>query len=469
MQDMQEMQEMQDMQGHHLSDVSEANIEADAVKQLDNELLIFAHLFEGLPSHGSNRDKFEFFQTWMQQNLSVHRYHRWVVEGSFKKIPAYNLDDRYYFAYAYLATLAIGYVVYASIVDPTGIVKFDQQFEAFSKFLRLREGDWLVCMFLEYGEYQRTNMIKGLLLEIEKISGDTVLTFMGTTILGDASKVGALLQQWSAESIHDVVVGSWGGHNLNWKVDAAVMVSMFEGLTQSTRESRVLDHFEHWAHQLPHSHKWTLRPKTFDVYKGLGSLQSHTITESEHFVLALPRLYLLSILYVVYASAFASPGGDQEPSRILYKLGKVVNKLDPGSVMPGDTLVTCTSLIRRIMSRRLADTGARACNALINKLVKKYPDNRTPLTYAGRAIGTVGTVTSVLHQLKAHCLKGDTRKSLPTIYHIAKAALVQQTGGGDDATIVSESGIDTDADAMMIGRRLPTSKKRLSTRPDTTR
>jgi hypothetical protein len=41
MQDMQEMQ-MQDMQGHHLSDVSEANIEADAVKQLDNELLIFA-------------------------------------------------------------------------------------------------------------------------------------------------------------------------------------------------------------------------------------------------------------------------------------------------------------------------------------------------------------------------------------------------------------------------------------------
>jgi hypothetical protein len=39
-------------------------------------------------------------------------------------------------------------------------------------------------------------------------------------------------------------------------------------------------------------------------------------------------------------------------------------------------------------------------------------------------------VTSVLHQLKAHCLKGDTEKSLPTIYHIAKAALVQQTGGG---------------------------------------
>jgi hypothetical protein len=79
--------------------------------------------------------------------------------------------------------------------------------------------------------------------------------------------------------------------------------------------------------------------------------------------------------------------------------------------------------------------------------VKKYPDNRTPLTYAGRAIGTVGTVTSVLHQLKAHCLKGDTEKSLPTIYHIAKAALVQQTERRDDATIVSESGIDTDADA----------------------
>jgi hypothetical protein len=45
MQDMQENANMQDMQGHHLSDVSEANIEADAVKQLDNELLIFAHLF----------------------------------------------------------------------------------------------------------------------------------------------------------------------------------------------------------------------------------------------------------------------------------------------------------------------------------------------------------------------------------------------------------------------------------------
>jgi hypothetical protein len=68
-----------------------------------------------------------------------------------------------------------------------------------------------------------------------------------------------------------------------------------------------------------------------------------------------------------------------------------------------------------------------ACNALINKLVKKH--NRTPLTYAGRAIGTVGTVTSGA-PLKAHCLKGDIEKSLPTIYHIAKAALVQQTGGG---------------------------------------
>jgi hypothetical protein len=45
-----------------------------------------------------------------------------------------------------------------------------------------------------------------------------------------------------------------------------------------------------------------------------------TITESEHFVLALPRLYLLSILYVVYASAFAS-GGDQEPPDTL-QIGK---------------------------------------------------------------------------------------------------------------------------------------------------
>jgi hypothetical protein len=114
-------------------------------------------------------------------------------------------------------------------------------------------------------------------------------------------------------------------------------------------------------------------PQTEDVrcIQRLGSLQSHTITESEHFVLALPRLYLLSILYVVCQP---SPL-EVTKNRILYKLGKVVNKLDPGSVMPGDTLVTCTSLIRRIMSRRLADT--RACNALINKLVKKYPDNRT--------------------------------------------------------------------------------------------
>jgi hypothetical protein len=68
----------------------------------------------------------------MQQNLSVHRYHRWVVEGSFKDT-GYNLTIGTT-SYAYLATLAIGYVVYASIVDPTGIVKFDQQFEAFSKF-----------------------------------------------------------------------------------------------------------------------------------------------------------------------------------------------------------------------------------------------------------------------------------------------------------------------------------------------
>jgi hypothetical protein len=63
--------------------------------------------------------------------------------------------------------------------------------------------------------------------------------------------------------------------------------------------------------------------------------------------------------------------------------------------MPG-TLVTCTSLIRRIMSDDWL-IQEHACNALINKLVKN-PDNRTPLTYAGRAIGTVGTVTSVLHQ-----------------------------------------------------------------------
>jgi hypothetical protein len=87
-------------------------------------------------------------------------------------------------------------------------------------------------MFLGMGSQYQYD--KGLLLEIEN-QRDTVLTFMGTTILGDTSKVGALLQQWSAESIHDVVVGSWGGHNLNWKVDAAVMVSMFEGL-YSTRE-----------------------------------------------------------------------------------------------------------------------------------------------------------------------------------------------------------------------------------------
>jgi hypothetical protein len=94
----------------------------------------------------------------------------------------------------------------------------------------------MACLYvLRVWEYQRTNMIKDCCWR-SKNQRDTVLTFMGTTILGDASKVGALLQQWSAESIHDVVVGSWGGHNLNWKVDAAVMVSMFEGFTQSTRE-----------------------------------------------------------------------------------------------------------------------------------------------------------------------------------------------------------------------------------------
>jgi hypothetical protein len=88
-------------------------------------------------------------------------------------------------------------------------------------------------MFLEYGEYQRTNMIKDCCWR-SKISGTPSLR-LWVPQFWETSKVGALLQQWSAESIHDVVVGSWGGHNLNWKVDAAVMVSMFEGL-YSTRE-----------------------------------------------------------------------------------------------------------------------------------------------------------------------------------------------------------------------------------------
>jgi hypothetical protein len=54
-------------------------------------------------------------------------------------------------------------------------------------------------------------MIKGLLLEIEKISGTPSLRLWVPQFW--ETSVGALLQQWSAESIHDVVVGSWGGHN----------------------------------------------------------------------------------------------------------------------------------------------------------------------------------------------------------------------------------------------------------------
>jgi hypothetical protein len=152
-------------------------------------------------------------------------------------------------------------------------------------------------------------------------------------------------------------------------------------------------------------------------------------------------LYLLSILYVVYASAFAS-GGDQEQAGYSTNWEKLSISWIPEVSCLATTLVT--SLIRRIMSRRLADTGARACNALINKLVK-YPDNRTPLTYAGRAIGTVGTVTSVLHQLKAHCLKVIPKKAFQQYITSLKQHSCRLEE--DDATIVSESGIDTDADA----------------------
>jgi hypothetical protein len=45
-------------------------------------------------------------------------------------------------------------------------------------------------MFLEYGEYQRTNMIKDCCWR-SKISGDTVLTFM-VPQFWETSKVGAL-------------------------------------------------------------------------------------------------------------------------------------------------------------------------------------------------------------------------------------------------------------------------------------
>jgi hypothetical protein len=43
-----------------------------------------------------------------------------------------NLDDKY-FAYSGLATFAVGYVVYAALVDPTGILSFDQQIVNFGR------------------------------------------------------------------------------------------------------------------------------------------------------------------------------------------------------------------------------------------------------------------------------------------------------------------------------------------------
>jgi hypothetical protein len=64
---------------------------------------------------------------------------------------------------------------------------------------------------------------------------------MGTD-LGDAEKVSDLLEQWAMNrhAILLMIVGS------TWD-DATVTALMFEGLIKGTRESEILDHFDHWA------------------------------------------------------------------------------------------------------------------------------------------------------------------------------------------------------------------------------
>jgi hypothetical protein len=420
-----------------------------ALKPDTKELRVIAHLFEGLTSHGSNRVKFEFFQTWMKQNS--YRYFRSSVVRAFEALNAFNLDDKYYFAYSGLATFAVGYVVYAALVDPTGILSFDQQIVNFGEKIlqsteirraRIHEDD-IVTAFLTRGNKIRATMIKSLLAEIYQIRGNTMLTFMGTD-LGDAEKVSDLLEQWGDESPRYFVDDCWGGHGSTWD-DATVTALMFEGLIKGTRESEILDHFDHWARSLNRSNN----QKPFDAYKRLyvyGNPGGVPATTYQQFVLVLPGLYLLSIVYVIYA-AFLNSGGvldmmknrtQRETAWILTRLGRKVSKMLT-SDHPWRPTATATSIIEDLMSDQMtmARTGLGACDFVINELVKQHTDNQTLLTYKNQTIGTVGKAIAVLHQLGEQCRRFNDRHFVPNLYNIARAALMPQSGGGIE-TIGSE-------------------------------
>jgi hypothetical protein len=81
-----------------------------------------------------------------------------VRRSCVRSLNAFNLDDKY-FAYSGLATFAVGYVVYAALVDPTGILSFDQQIVNFGEKIlqsteirraRIHEDD-IVTAFLTRG------------------------------------------------------------------------------------------------------------------------------------------------------------------------------------------------------------------------------------------------------------------------------------------------------------------------------
>jgi hypothetical protein len=63
-----------------------------------------------------------------------------VRRSCVRSLNAFNLDDKYY-AYSGLATFAVGYVVYAALVDPTGILSFDQQIVNFGEKIRARRSE----------------------------------------------------------------------------------------------------------------------------------------------------------------------------------------------------------------------------------------------------------------------------------------------------------------------------------------
>jgi hypothetical protein len=123
-----------------------------------------------------------------------YRYFRSSVVRALKPECFLNLDDKYYFAYSGLATFAVGYVVYAALVDPTGILSFDQQIVNFGENpsehgdpdTRRRYCHRFLTRGTKYG-YNDQEPVGGNISD----RGNTMLTFMGTD-LGDAEKVSDL-------------------------------------------------------------------------------------------------------------------------------------------------------------------------------------------------------------------------------------------------------------------------------------